>query len=53
MPPWGSPAAAEIKGLGKGKAAGTVPAARVFFVDCFRKGYHLIRVMVLQFVNVF
>ena len=31
MPPLGSPAAAEIKGLGTEKAAGNFPAARVLF----------------------
>ena len=30
-PPWGSPAAAQIKGLGTEKAAGNFPAARVLF----------------------
>ena len=38
---WGSPAAAGMGDWGKERAAGTVPAARMFFVDNFRKGYHL------------
>ena len=37
MPPWGSPAAAEIKGLGQEKTAGAFPAARVIFCRPFQK----------------
>ena len=38
---WGSPAAAEIKGLGGKEKQPELSRCPCVFVDCFRKGYHL------------